>query len=209
MLGSMINCGRGRFWLSCKEGQAMLDYLVQGCPAPPPGLVKFAGIAHYQALTGYRVFVETGTYLGETLSRAARIFDRCYSVELSQELYARAKAKFSGPRVEVVHGSSAEKLPELLRRIDQPAVIWLDAHFSGGITAGEGSDPLLAELAALVEQRQMRHLVLIDDARGLGVSEAELSRFIKGMGPGYHASLLHDSVRVVPVEVPLLGTPLE
>lgn len=209
MFGFKLKCGSGSFRLDRKEAQSMLDYLVQGSPAPPPDLVKRACIAHYQELSGSRVFIETGTYLGETLSVAAEIFGNCYSVELSQELYQRAKGKFSGRRhVELLNGSSAALLPTILDTVREPAIIWLDAHFSGGLTAGEGSDPLQQELATLLQYREMRHLILIDDARGLGISSAQLSQFIAAMGPQYHASLLHDSVRVVPKEIPLLGQPV-
>ena len=209
MFGLKVKCGRGSFRLDGDQGQAMLDYLVRGCPAPPPDLVKFASIAHYQELTGYRHFIETGTYLGDTLAMAAEIFDKCYSVELAQGLYQRARSRFSSKRhVELLNGSSADLLRGILAGLTEPAVIWLDAHFSGGNTAGEGSDPLQQELTTLLKYREMQHIILIDDARGLGISDSQLSGFIAGMGAGYHASLLHDSVRVVPVDVPLLGTPV-
>lgn len=209
MFDVKVQIGKGKLKLDREQGQALLEYLVQGLPAPPPDLVKHACIAYYQKLSGYRIFIETGTYLGATLSQASAIFDRCYSVELSEELYSRAKSRFKAKKhVELLHGSSADLLPPLLRETGEPAVIWLDAHFSGGSTAGEGSDPLQGELAALVEHRDMRHVILIDDARGLGVSDRELKTFISAMGAGYQASLLHDSVRVVPKELPLLGQPL-
>ena len=38
--------------------------------------MKAASIVYYQKLTGYRLFIETGTYLGETLSLAAGIIDK-------------------------------------------------------------------------------------------------------------------------------------
>lgn len=208
MFGFRVKSGRGSYWMNKEKGQALLDYLVAPA-ATPPVMVKHASIAHYQKLTGYRLFIETGTFLGETLGLAAEIFDKCYSVELSEKLHRRARLKFARKRhVELLNGSSAELLPAILRQIEEPAVIWLDAHFSGGITTGEGCDPLQQELTALLEHRDRRHVILIDDARGLGVSSAQLSQFIAGMGPGYQASLLHDSVRLVPTEKPLLGQPL-
>jgi len=66
---------------------------------------------------------------------------------------------------------------------------------------------LAKELKTLLEYKDMRHAILIDDARGLGVTSAQLREFIEGMGKNYHANLLHDSVRVVMKEIPLLGQP--
>lgn len=209
MFSHKVRIGSGSFKLDRKTVQSLLDYVVLGCPAPPPDLVKFATIAYYQKLTGYRIFVETGTYLGETLANAAAIFDKCYSVELSADLYRRAKDRFkSQNHVELRCGSSADLLPEILRLAQEPAIVWLDAHHSGGITAGEGGDPLQQELQALLKCKEMRHVILIDDARGLGVTSEQLCAFIKEMGDNYYATVLHDSIRVIPGEIPLLGPPL-
>ena len=209
MFSHKVSIGESSFKLDRKKAQALLDYVIQGCPVPPPDLVKFASIAYYQKLTGYSIFIETGTYLGDTLASASTIFERCYSVELSAELFFRAERKFANKRhVELFRGSSAKIFPEILHLAKEPAIIWLDAHHSGGITAGEGSDPLSQELEALLKYKKMRHVILIDDARGLGVTSVQLSTFIKEMGEDYHATVLHDSIRVVPREVPALGQPV-
>lgn len=209
MFNHKVRIGSRSFKLDRKTVQSLLDYVVQGCPAPPPDLVKFATIAYYQKLTGYRIFIETGTYLGDTLANSADIFDKCYSVELSYELYRRAQCRFKNQNhVELLCGSSADMLPEILRMAKEPAIVWLDAHHSGGITAGEDGDPLQQELDALLNYKEMRHVILIDDARGLGVTSEQLCAFINGMGDNYQATLLHDSIRVIPGEIPLLGPPL-
>lgn len=209
MFRHKVTVGESSYKLDRKMVQALLDYVVQGLPAPPPHLVKSASIAYYQKLTGYRIFIETGTYLGETLASAAAVFEKCYSVELSDELYRRAERKFANqPHIKLLHGSSAAVLPEILKLTKEPAIVWLDAHHSGGITAGEGCDPLSQELNSLLEYKEMRHAILIDDARGLGVTASQLNTFIKNMGGDYHATVLHDSIRVVPREIAALGSPL-
>jgi hypothetical protein len=66
-------------------------------------------------------------------------------------------------------GSAARELPQVLKRISQPALFWLDGHFSGGITAkGDKDPPLLEELQAIREHRIKRHVLLIDDIRLFG-----------------------------------------
>jgi hypothetical protein len=57
---------------------------------------------------------------------------------------------------------------------DAPLFVWLDAHYSGGITAGEQDKcPVIAEINSIDMVRQsINTIVLIDDARGfLGQNE--------------------------------------
>ena len=44
----------------------------------------------------YRLFVETGTFLGETTLAMAEIFERCWTVEIDASLYAKALVRFEG-----------------------------------------------------------------------------------------------------------------
>src|SRR5437016_13811659 len=46
--------------------------------------------------TGVRVFVETGTYRGETTLALRRVVERCITIELDRALHDRAKAVFAG-----------------------------------------------------------------------------------------------------------------
>ena len=53
------------------------------------------------------VFVETGTYVGETTNVAASIFDAIHTIELSERLYLAAARRFINDiNVSVHHGSS-------------------------------------------------------------------------------------------------------
>jgi hypothetical protein len=61
------------------------------------------------------------------------------------------------------------RLPELLARVHEPALFWLDGHYSGGLTARGAKDtPLLEEIEAIAHHGVPGHVVLIDDARCLG-----------------------------------------
>ena len=65
-------------------------------------------------------------------------------------------------------GDSKKILPELLKNINEPITIFLDAHYSGGETAfGEEEVPLLFELSILKE-RKYDDIIIIDDCRLLG-----------------------------------------
>lgn len=114
------------------------------------------------------VFVETGTYRGDSLERVRPFFDRLLSVEFSPRFFQEASARFaSDSAIEIQQGDSAgflEERSETLR--ETPALFWLDAHWCVDEgTAGESSQcPLLGELAA-IGRLHPRSVVLIDDFR--------------------------------------------
>jgi hypothetical protein len=110
-------------------------------------------------------FVETCTYLGDTTALARRLGHRVISINLDPALYARAQYRFrDDPDVVLVHGGCVTALQQVLPRLTRPAVLWLDAHHSGGITAGGPSDdPILACLTELRDQTIRSHSLLIDD----------------------------------------------
>ncbi len=68
-------------------------------------------------------------------------------------------------KIEPIFGDSKSVLPEILARLgDQPAMFWLDGHWSGGETAGQEDEcPVLAELEIL--SKRSGNIILIDDAR--------------------------------------------
>ena len=111
-------------------------------------------------------FVETGTYLGSTAKVMAERFDRVSTVELEPTIHARAAAQLAAhTNVRCYQGDTMKQLPEMLREIDEPALLWLDAHWSGGETAKGGIEcPVLGELQAVYAHRP-DHIIMIDDAR--------------------------------------------
>lgn len=130
-----------------------------------------AYLLEWVAAEGVRSAVETGTYRGDSAMAIAGALGSCITVELSEALHERATRRFDADdRVRVLHGSSAEVLPTVCASLAGPTLFWLDAHYSGGDTAGAGSQcPVLGELdaiAALPDPTQ--HIVLVDDARLFG-----------------------------------------
>ncbi|MEX0675916.1 MAG: hypothetical protein WD063_02495 [Pirellulales bacterium] len=114
------------------------------------------------------VFIETGTYQGETLANAlAAGFEELHSIEVCASNYELAKARFTDhAQVHLHFGSS----PEILPRIIDPAIpttFWLDAHYQGSSRAEQdpayGECPLLAELG-IIFSHDWSPIVLIDDA---------------------------------------------
>jgi len=108
----------------------------RGSPPPPPRIVKQRTIKEFAERFGLRVLVETGTYYGDMVEAMKNYFSRIYSIELSNELYEKAKRRFTGDdRIKIIHGDSGIELGKLIARLEQPALFWLDGHYSAGETA--------------------------------------------------------------------------
>jgi hypothetical protein len=177
----------------------------RGRPTPPPHTVKQFMLKQLTKRFKCRVFVETGTYRGDMLEAMTPHFERLYSIELSAELYQRAKERFrENRRVELIHGDSGLELGKVLQRVKQPALLWLDGHYSGGVTAkSERDPPIFAELGHIFASETSEHLVVIDDARCFGAhpgypSVEDLCGFIKTHRPTAQIEVECDSIRILP-----------
>jgi len=114
------------------------------------------------------IFIETGTLSGQGVKNAIAVgFRKAHSIELSEYNYkCSVKNVGNHSRANLIFGNSAVELPKLLKTISEPCVIWLDAHFSGGSTAGKGQPaPLLSELESIAKHPIKTHAILIDDVR--------------------------------------------
>jgi hypothetical protein len=158
----------------------------------PPPIAKVCAIRWHARRHGLRYFVETGTYLGNTTAAVAGLFDKCWAIELSTELYERARRRFAGTNVECVQGDSGASLRKVVADLPGPALFWLDAHASGGITADAGYDPVYAELDAIFPA-SARLVVLIDDAGGHAIDV-----LCRNTGAGYGCILKNNILRLAP-----------
>jgi hypothetical protein len=149
-------------------------------------------VEHIKNLTGAGCFIETGTYLGNTTHAMRAIFDQVVSIELSQELHAAAVNRFKhDEKVTLLQGDSAEKIREALGYAgSNRAIVWLDAHWSGGNTAkADGNTPILAELQGIGHAGITDAVILIDDVS-----------YFWSVRPGFN---VHDSIGGYP-EVEML-----
>jgi hypothetical protein len=171
----------------------------------PTGFEKREILRSYAERFGTRIFVETGTYLGDTTAALRTVFDRVYTIELNDELYRRARGRFAfRPSVRVVHGDSSDELVRVLPHIDRPALFWLDAHYSrGGVISAKGrvDPPLLFELQSILSLRDSRHVVLVDDARLLGVEPGypsldEIEKLVSASGLDLTIECERDILRI-------------
>jgi hypothetical protein len=143
-------------------------WIAAGKVGPPPPLRKQEIVRSTGHQFGVTTLIETGTFEGKMVEAVERDFDRIFTIELDPSLGAEAAKRFRDrPHITVLQGDSGQLLPRVLAELAEPAVFWLDAHYSGGQTArGPTDTPIMHELSAIVEHRLHReHVLLIDDAR--------------------------------------------
>jgi hypothetical protein len=191
------------------ERRVHLQWRLAGRPIPPPPLVKQRIVKEHLRRFGLRTFVETGTFAAEMTAAMRGVAHRIVSIELDPGWHARAVGRFRGcSDVELVHGDSGTRLPEVLTTIHEPALFWLDAHYSGPVTArGLIDSPIVAELEAIRAHPVRGHVVLIDDLRdfdGTGgyPKAADLVHWLREVDPGAHVEIRDDILRWLPAARP-------
>lgn len=180
---------------------------LKGRPIPPPQAYKIATILRYASQFKTDVFVETGTYLGDTTHAVSKAFNTCHTIELDDALYRNAVRRFSGRgHITPWHGDSANVLPQVLASITQPTLFWLDGHYSAGFTAkGSKCTPIVEELSAILKHPVTSHVVLIDDAREFTGSNdyptlSQVESQLRSEGSRYRMVLDTDVIRITPTQ---------
>lgn len=161
----------------------------------PHGIVLRA-VLRNPRFRGIRVLVESGTFRGKTTAVESRYFRTVHTIELNVDLYAAAQEKFHDvPNVHCHHGDSGAVIPKLVDAIDEAAVFFLDAHWSGDSSVdwsdsnweGYGVDtayrgetwpptpeqqcPLLDESKAIGRGFPHRAIVIVDDWSVVGTRD--------------------------------------
>ena len=116
----------------------------------------------------YGVFIETGTYLGETVEALQPYFLSIHTIEISEFYFNRFESEHANYENVTRHlGDSSNEVPKILEKLtkNDKCIFWLDGHFSSGQTSkGEKDCPLIEECAAINElYKSNESLVLIDD----------------------------------------------
>ena len=147
----------------------LLKWSRNGWEPPAPAAVKREVLLRY-GIQG-AVWIETGTYLGETSSFLAKNMDskQVYSLEPSQELFEFAAKKWKKiTNLIILNESSETGFKNILQQVKGDTNFWLDGHNSGDVTyMGEEFSPIKLELALIKEHlpnfKQLS--VFIDDVR--------------------------------------------
>lgn len=146
---------------------------------PAPTAVKWAVLHRYGGPMD--TWIETGTYFGDTTDFLSRTAKHVYSVEPEPSLAERARHRFaSRDNVTIVQGLSEEHIGGLLDAIEGPVSLWLDGHFSSGVTfQGPIDTPIRAELDAIGQRIEtLDSLTLcVDDVRCFDPGNPEYSSY--------------------------------
>ncbi len=157
----------------------------------PHSYTKFRLINQMRQQTQAKCLIETGTFLGTTADRCARVFKKVYTIELDEKLALTATNFLSKRKnVKVLQGDARDRLAEILK-IDEvdSAVVFLDGHFSGGVTAcGDLPEPAMELIAILSRFRKKIKGILVDDFRCFGIepgfpSKSELLKSVETYFP--------------------------
>lgn len=190
-------------WLKEQNNnRQLIQWQKEGCPDPPPHIVKQNIIKDYQAASGYNTLIETGTYRGAMIEAQKKTFNKVISIELGMELYKAAVKRFSQDKnVTIVQGDSGKVLSNIIKDLHEPAIFWLDGHYSAGVTAlGDKECPIYEEIDAIFDGKAFNHILLVDDARcfiGKGdyPSIDELTAYVQKKNKSYSVSVEHDIIR--------------
>ena len=115
----------------------------------------------------YSVFIETGTHHGDTVGALASMFTRLFTMELSPDLVKKAHEKHgSNQNITFINGDSMLVFSQILKDINTPSIIFLDAHWDGGDTARGMKDcPLAEELNQIMTALKTEAIVIVNDSR--------------------------------------------
>jgi hypothetical protein len=164
------------FWLKVFKRDLTLESLKwrnSKYASPSPQHVKI-GILKSNSLKN-ATWVETGTYLGDTTKKLAKIGRKVISIEPQVELSLFASKRLKRhANVEIINSTSENCIARVLDGVSGPVCFWLDGHYSGDVTfQGSEVSPISTELTAISKYLKSHDVVvLIDDFRLFVNSEA-------------------------------------
>jgi hypothetical protein len=193
-----------------KEIEAIIGHLVDFYKlstftfSNPHSYTKFRAITSLKKKVNAKSFIETGTYLGVTTRRCASHFDNVYTIELDPALAEKAGKFLSAKKnVQVIQGDALEKLPEILTKDIDDILVFLDGHFSGGVTAcGSMPEPALEEIKILARFKEKIAAIIIDDFRLFGTepgfpTKSNLFQTIEECLPEFDVTVSLDQIIIV------------
>jgi hypothetical protein len=158
-----------KFWLKVvKRGLIPESYNWRrsNYSSPSPQHVKIKVLKSHALLNS--TWIETGTYLGDTTSKLAKIANRVISIEPQAKLSLFSSKRLKRKKnVEVINATSESSIVRVLEGISGPTCFWLDGHYSGDVTfQGTEISAISIELAAISNYLvDNQVIVFVDDFR--------------------------------------------
>ena len=163
------------FIWTIKNRKSLKNWKIRNFLPPSPDSIKHQVLINNNYSDS--LWIETGTYYGETTKILSQISNKIVSIEADQDLYNLAKKNFSNfKNIEVMFGRSEDKLTEALEKIKdyKNICIYLDAHLCHDHiknikTFGDEKDatPIKKELKFIEDKKDEFNKIniLIDDIR--------------------------------------------
>jgi len=156
------------------------------------------------------VFIETGTFQGDTVYKIANnnvhIPKKIISLELSDVFVERCTNRFkNNDNINIIKANSSKDLLHIINDIDCPITFWLDSHWSS--TDNVGCDefivcPIIHELEQIKHHPINTHTIMVDDIRlmnksidkhkGFPISIEQIINKIYEINPNYKIKFYDD-----------------
>lgn len=179
------------------------DWNKKGNPVPPPHAIKQKNILDYGKRYGCTTLVETGTFMGDMIEAVQYDFKKIYSIELVEFIRDLTMERFKNKtNIEILLGDSSVMLAKVVKQLTEPALFWLDGHYSGGDTGiGEKVCPIYGEMDAVLAS-PYPHVILIDDARCFNGQDdyptiEELASYMKKQERESNFEVKDDIIRII------------
>ena len=174
-----------------------------GWKPPFPCLIKRAILKTTAERFRANVFVETGTFLGDTPWFFRNHFSQIFTIEVQPDYASLAANRFSRfNNINVIEGDSAIRLIDIVVQIQDRALYWLDGHYSSGTTgSGKNECPIWTELDTIFDHSKAPFYIMIDDARCFGEDPAyptieDLRSYLANKAPEYKIKIENDAIHL-------------
>ena len=118
----------------------------------------------------YETFVETGTFMGETIANMEPMFKELNTIEIKEEFYLNVKLRYEGEKIKFHLGDSSIILKNVCDNLLSPTLFFLDGHWSAGNTGkGDKDCPIYEELDNIMKYCKYKCIIIIDDVRLFGL----------------------------------------
>ena len=72
----------------------------------------------------FPIFIETGTYMGETIFSMESLFNKLYTIEINEELYINTKSQYRGNKIQFIFGDSSNEIKNVLEECDNKVLFF-------------------------------------------------------------------------------------
>jgi hypothetical protein len=153
------------------------------------------------------VFIETGMYRGDGIQSALDAgFKQIISIDNDDQCLFFCMDRFDidnnwDSGIKFLLADSATTLQNIINKIDEPILFWLDAHwqFIEGTPKGANPFPLLKELEQIAKHNIKSHTIIIDDWHifykdRVGYSKNDIKKALFNINPSYKLTFVANPV---------------